>query len=329
MLKSVLGIVSPGGKNGKLTVLIFHRVLPAPDPLFPLEMHALRFEQICRWIKSWFTVLPLNDAVVRLKNGTLPERSISITFDDGYADNYEVAMPILNRIGLSATFFIATGYLNGGLMWNDKIIESIRGSKVPKLNLGIFTTFSDCYDSLPIDSNEEKQMAIEAILGRIKYVSSTDRDMLTSAIAEQCGSNLPKNMMMTPRQVVEMRRSGMLIGAHTVSHPILAGLDALEVRREISESKLCLESLLQEKVGLFAYPNGKPNQDFLARDVEIIRGLGFDAALTTAWGVVDSKSDLMQLPRFTPWDRNRFRFGARLVNNLLHNDRLKLAQIAN
>jgi hypothetical protein len=97
-----------------------------------------------------------------------------------------------------------------------------------------------------------------------------------------------------------MRDAGMLIGAHTVTHPILARLNADAVLSEARESKQFLESLIQERVGLFAYPNGKPDVDYRAADAEIIRGLDFDAAVTTAWGVADVQCDRMQLPRFTP-----------------------------
>lgn len=328
MLKSLIGMVSPAGKSGKLSVLIFHRILPVLDPLFPKEIDAARFDQICRWLKSWFTVLPLDEAIARLKAGSLPARALSITFDDGYADNHEVAMPILKRHRLSATFFIATGYLDGGRMWNDTVIEAIRNCKPAKLVLGEFQAFENCQDAVPVQSVIEKRTAIETILGHIKYIPVADREIVTASIARQCGSDLPDNLMMTSEQVIEMRRAGMLIGAHTVTHPILAKLDASKKIKEISESKQYLESLLQEKVGLFAYPNGKPNLDFQARDAELIRKLGFDAALTTAWGAVDSKSDLMQLPRFTPWDQTRVQFGARLIKNILQNGRLRLGQIA-
>jgi len=111
----------------------------------------------------------------------------------------------------------------------------------------------------------------------------------------------------------------MQIGAHTVSHPILANLDPKAVYDEVADSKSFLEALLQERIGLFAYPNGKPDLDYRMSDVEIVQGLGFDAAVTTAWGIADEKTDPMQLPRFTPWDHTRFRFGARLFHLHLRN----------
>ncbi len=72
------------------------------------------------WVKTWFNVMPLDAAVNALKKRNLPARAMAITFDDGYADNQVTALPILKQHGLSATFFIATGYLDGGRMWNEQ-----------------------------------------------------------------------------------------------------------------------------------------------------------------------------------------------------------------
>ena len=135
MYRQLLWLMSPAGRRARLSVLIFHRVLPQIDPLFPEEVDAQRFEQICGWLRSWFNVLPLDEAVLRLTDGALPERALAITFDDGYADNHNVALPILQRHGLVATFFIATGFLDGGRMWNDSVIESVRRTAQQEFDL--------------------------------------------------------------------------------------------------------------------------------------------------------------------------------------------------
>ena len=104
--------------------------------------------------------------------------------------------------------------------------------------------------------------------------------------------------------------------AHTVSHPILARLTDGQARQEISGSKSFLEQLLGERVGLFAYPNGKPGEDYSPQSVAIVRSLDFDAAVSTAWGTHRAGDDLFQMRRFTPWDHGRLRFGVRMLANL-------------
>ena len=143
MIKPLLTLLSPAGRRARLSVLIFHRVLPRPDPLFPGVIDAAGFDAICRWVKGWFNVLALDDAARRLRDGSLPERALAITFDDGYADNHDVALPILLRHGLPATFFIATGFLDGGRMWNDTVIESIRRTPLPRTLLSCTRAYAD------------------------------------------------------------------------------------------------------------------------------------------------------------------------------------------
>jgi peptidoglycan/xylan/chitin deacetylase (PgdA/CDA1 family) len=327
ILKTVFQLASLTG-GPKLSILIFHRVLPETDPLFPDEPDARRFDQVMGWVKTWFNVMPLDAAVDALKNGNLPARALAITFDDGYADNRTVALPILKLHDLSATFFIATGYLNGGRMWNDTIIEAIRGSKAKKLELDHISGVKGAPpQSLAIESVFEKRAAIQAVLGRVKYLSSSEREAASRSIAGQCGRNLPDDLMMTTEQVIEMHRAGMQIGAHTVTHPILAKLGSIDVRKEISGSKQFLESILEEEINLFAYPNGRPDLDFQMKDAAIVKELGFKAAVTTAWGVSNTDSDLMRLPRFTPWDKKRLYFGARLIKNILQNQKLSSSQL--
>lgn len=311
MLKQVLGLMSPAGARARLSILIFHRVLPEPDSLFPDELHARRFDDVCVWLKSWFNVLPLDQAVAHLNTGTLPARAACITFDDGYADNHHVAMPILKRHGLTATFFIATGFLDGGRMWNDTIIETIRRSKVAVLDLS-----SLGLGRYALGSIEEQRSAIAALIDQIKYWPVVERVSITEQLAHLAQVQLPQDLMMTSREVKAMHRAGMQIGAHTVSHPILARLTDEQARQEIGDSKHFLEQLLGERVGLFAYPNGKPGEDYTPQTVDVVRSLGFDDAVSTQWGASGAGDDLLQIRRFTPWDKTRLRFGVRMLANL-------------
>ncbi|MBK8535858.1 MAG: polysaccharide deacetylase family protein [Candidatus Competibacteraceae bacterium] len=310
LLKAAFALASPVGRWGRLSILIFHRVLPEPDPLFPNEVDVLRFDAICQWMKSWFRVLPLTEAVDRLAQGCLPSRSAAITFDDGYADNYEVALPILQRHGLSATFFIATGFLDGGRMFNDTVIETVR--RCPQPHLDLTPLGLGRYD---LSSAMAKRQSIPALLSQIKYQPPLQRLETVSAMAEIAEVILPDDLMMTSPQVKALHQAGMAIGAHTVHHPILASLDPAEAEHEIAMSRDRLESLLGERVTLFAYPNGKPNTDYRVEHVEMVRRLGFKAAVSTTWGVARRDSDPFQLPRFTLWERQRWRFGLSLMRN--------------
>ena len=309
--RSVFSLLSPAGAGGRLSVFIFHRVLPQPDPIFPGTVDVRRFDQIVGWLRSWFDVLPLDVAVQRLKARSLPSRAAAITFDDGYADNHSQALPVLRRHGVTATFFVATGFLDGGRMWNDTVIESFRRCQASRMDLAHLGLGNH---ALPTPA--ARRAAIGAVIAQIKYLPMQRRQQVCADIAEAAGAELPDDLMMSSRQVLDLHRAGMPIGAHTVSHPILARVDMDTAQREIEASRDALQALISSRVGLFAYPNGKPGTDYLAQQVRLVETLGFDAAVSTGWGAANAHSDLFQIPRFTPWDRARWRFGARAVRNL-------------
>lgn len=308
--------LSPAGSSARLQILIFHRVLPAPDPLFPGEVDARCFDRICGWLRDWFNVLPLDQAVRRLRDRSLPERALAITFDDGYADNHDLAMPILQRHGLTATFFIATGFLDGGRMWNDTLIESVRRTSQTVLDVSDLGLDARPLGLYPIGDIASRQSALRTLIDHAKYLPHEDRVRFADQVAARARASLPDDLMMSSKQVVLLARGGMQIGAHTVNHPILANLGDEPARGEVAGSRAVLQGLLDAPVTLFAYPNGRPGTDYRARDVDIARELGFEAAVSTAWGASHAGSDTMQLPRFTPWDRGRLMFAQRLWRNL-------------
>lgn len=313
MIKGLLTLGSPARLRARLSVLIFHRVLPQQDPLFPDEVHADNFNTLCGWMKRWFNVLPLDQAAEQLREGTLPARAAAISFDDGYADNHDVALPLLIRHGLPCTFFISTGFIDGGRMWNDTIIETFRRTRVDSLDLG---------DLLPdlgqvhCADLQQRRVAIHRVIGSVKYLEPARRQQLVDELARRAQVDLPTDLMMTPTQLRALRGAGMQMGAHTISHPILARLPLAEAQHEVREGKRQLERILGERVSLFAYPNGKPGEDYRSETVELVRESGFEAAFSTAWGVATARSDPMQLPRFTPWDRTPGRFALRMLHNM-------------
>jgi len=311
MMRLLLRALAPAGPGAKLSVLIFHRVHAEPDPLFPGEAYALSFDEKMGWLKRWFNVLPLAEAVAGLRDGKLPSRPAAITFDDGYADNRTVALPILQRHGLPATFFVCSGFVDGGRMWNDTVIETLRRCAGPVLDLRALDLGVH-----PVGAISQRRAAIVSLIGQLKYLAPSERLRRVNAIAVCADVNLPDDLMLSSAQLREMAHAGMTIGAHTVHHPILKGLPEDETLSELIEGRRRLEQITGGPVRFFAYPNGMPGRDYTADHVRLVRQAGFEAALTTAWGAAHPGCDLYQIPRFTPWDRGGLRFGLRLAKNL-------------
>lgn len=301
-IKPLLSLSSRWGGERKLWVLIFHRVLDKPDPLRPGEADRSTFDKQMSLLVNLFNVLPLDEAINRMELGTLPLRAVSITFDDGYADNLHIALPILKKYRLPATVFVATGFLDGGIMWNDSIIESVRHWPEPvidlsELGLGI----------MKCETEQEKVHTISNILGTIKHLDPHIRQEFVDRFQRNV-AKLPDNLMLTSEGVQELYANGIEIGGHTVTHPILASLSDKDAEEEIAGGKEQLEKLIGNPVRYFAYPNGRYQSDYTDKHVDIVTKLEFKAALTTHWGVGTASSAKMQLPRFTPWDRGDISF---------------------
>lgn len=294
-----------------LSILVLHRVHARQDPLFPSELDAARFDRLLAHLAQNFNVMSVGRAARALAAGMLPPRALAISFDDGYADHAEVALPLLRRHGLEATFFVCTGFLGGGCMWNDTVIETFRRARLESIDLRRLGL-----GRLPLGSMSQRRAAIDAVLPIAKYRNLDAREELLAVLAELAGKPpLPERLMMDEQQLRAVASAGMEIGAHTVHHPILTEISLSQAEREIVESRDMLRSLTGSAVDVMAYPNGRPFRDYDAGHVALVRRLGFFAAVSTAAGAATAGADMFQLPRFTAWDRGLWAWSARVGAN--------------
>lgn len=296
----------------RFAILTYHRVLPEEDELFPDELTAADFDAQMAVLARFFNVVSLREALERLESGSLPRRCVVVTFDDGYADNCTEALPILKKHGLVATFFIASGFLDGSMMWNDRIISAVRTSpaaeaSIPGLNIA----------AAPLTSAERRRTLAETLIAKIKYLSGSERDAAIAEIEDTLEGVQPPRLMMTEAQVGEMVAAGMDVGAHTVSHPILTACTLEEAEAEIAASRDALGELTSREIDLFAYPNGRKGQDYSAEHADLVQRMGFRAAVSTNPGTAGSQSAKYELPRYGVWDKRPSRFALRIAASLL------------
>ncbi|TXS89792.1 polysaccharide deacetylase family protein [Parahaliea aestuarii] len=311
-MSRLLPVLTGTHRQQRLAILNYHRVLAAPDPMRPNTPVVEDFHWQMTLLSQHFSPLPLDEAVTRLQEGTLPQRAVCVTFDDGYADNARLAAPVLASTGVPATVFVACGFLDGGLMWNDAVMEYVR--LAPEGNF----LFREQRRAIPATTDLAGRRSLAyRMIGEIKHLPAHQRAL---AIAPLLDSDvaLPGDLMMGADDVRQLGAEGIAVGAHTISHPILASIGDDEAWREISEGKHQLEEMISAPVTLFAYPNGKPGQDYSDRHCRMIAQAGFKAAVSTRPGVAGHSSDPFQLPRFTPWDKDPSRFLARLLLSYRH-----------
>ncbi len=312
LLRLLADKLSRHGNKNRINVLNYHRVGESysaenPEkicwPLFRLQIH---------WLNKYFTVLPLPLALELQAANKLPPRVVCITIDDGYRDSYDFIFKALAEEEITGTFFISTKGLVAGRLWDEEIYHAVFHAPEPLKAINI----------------NGKLFAMDTLAARVatrvelteytKYLPLIERDKVMAMVVEQTQTRAKENVFLTPEQIKEMHFAGMTIGAHTHNHPILTSENDDVVLDEIRQSKVILEKILEQEVEYFSYPNGKYPKDFNDNHIEIVKALGFKAALSTNWGALtDVDVERYKIKRFTPWDDNEYKFVLRLALNYL------------
>jgi peptidoglycan/xylan/chitin deacetylase (PgdA/CDA1 family) len=296
-------------------IFCYHRVNDDNDPFFPATPTKV-FEQEIKYVARYHTVVSLTEMLDRLDAGST-EPVIAITFDDGYRDNFENALPILERYGVPATIFLATGVIDSGeWLWFEQLAESLKKTDREFIDLEM-----DIPRRFWLRTEAERLDANQRLLQFLRSASDIDRraglsDILKSLAAKDPE---PRSRMLNWDQVRSMKPSRIDFGGHTVTHPFLSRLSPQSFCWEVSECKRRIEAEIQSSVFHFAYPNGQP-EDFAGHDRDVLRRAGYRAAVTTVWGVNDQATDRMHLRRSGPWETDPAMFAAKLDWYQLRNE---------
>lgn len=292
------------GKN-KLSILTYHRVGKSGNAI---AMDEQLFEKHLFWVKKYFTPISLSEGLELQAKGSLPRGAIAITVDDGYADTYTTIFPLLKKHGLTATFFISTIGYEQGYLWDERVSFLIMTTELKTIDF--------CGSSYSLKTHDEKIACLLDCQAKIKYRTITERHELIEQLALKTEQNKLPQQFISQRQTVEMYKAGMGIGAHTHSHPILMKENSEIALDEITLSKSVLEGIINAPIKYFAYPNGKYGVDFDAKHIEMVKEVGFIAALSTDKGILQNRElDGFQIKRFTPWDEAELKFILRLAVN--------------
>jgi peptidoglycan/xylan/chitin deacetylase (PgdA/CDA1 family) len=258
-----------------------------------------------RYLRRFYNVLSLDEMVDRLHRGhSLPPRSVAITFDDGYRDNYTQAYPLLRAEGLPATFYVTTGCIDGGPpLWTAKLRFMVRRS--PREHV----TFPEVLGApAALRTAADRQAVFTRLVVSLKNIPSPQRRDLVDALGERFGvtdfTDLA-SIMMSWDDLREMHRNGMTIGAHTVTHPNLPNTDPEEATAEIMGSRDMIAGQLRTPVTHFSYPNGRGSAHLTDTVRDIVRQLAFRSAVTSVPGCVETRADPWALRRVGVYNRHR------------------------
>ncbi|HEU4345175.1 MAG TPA: polysaccharide deacetylase family protein [Candidatus Binatia bacterium] len=317
-------------------ILLYHRVTKlAFDPQL-LSVRPPHFEEHLEILRREFHPMGLGAFLRALVAGKVPERTVVVTMDDGYADMLHEAKPLLERFDLPATVFVTAGYVGSRreFWWDDlekaffcpemlpeRLCLSINGDRL-EYHLGNSAQYGrDRFDQdlrwhVEMDADPSERHAIYRSLVRLlRPLADSVRRNVLDQLLSWADADIEARSTHRALHADELLClvSGELIdvGAHTVTHPVLATLSEREQRIEIEESKRMLENMLGSQVSHFAYPFGSP-ADFTHKTGALVQEAGFSSGCANYPGIVWNARNRFQWPRMLVRDWDGEEFGRRL-----------------
>ena len=281
--------------RGQLAILTYHGIEAdaiSPPCGYVIDADTLRRE--LTYVGKYFNVLPIEEALQRLRDGTLPDRAAVLTFDDGTRNLAINAAPVLDELGLPAAVFVVTAPMGTGeALWPDRLwlaFTKTRETEIDLSALGLGTR--------SLRSTAERGQACEAAVGRLKTLPDADRlarvDALVTGLGGEVDAHGGPFQMLSWEEARALTRDGTIsIHPHSATHPILSKCPDDKVEAEITESCAALGRETGSAPTIFAYPNG----DFDDRAKDALRRNGIAWALATAKGFANADSDPLALPR--------------------------------
>jgi peptidoglycan/xylan/chitin deacetylase (PgdA/CDA1 family) len=286
---------------------MFHGVEDEPlSPPCDYVLDAATLRRELKYLRRHFKILPLQEALERLRDGTLPRRAATLTFDDGTRNLLTHAAPVLRDLGLPAAVFLATGPMGTGeALWPDRLWLAFSRTTVSEVDLTA-VGLGVCSLQTPADRNRTRDAAVQ----RLKRLPDAERIARVECLAAALGPEFdayggPFEMLSWDDARTLAGDGRVTLYPHTVTHPILSRCSDEKVEHEITESYLTLERETGDAPTIFAYPNGDV-EDFDQRAKEALRRNGIRWALSTTHGFAVPDSDPLALPRIAIGNNHSF-----------------------
>jgi peptidoglycan/xylan/chitin deacetylase (PgdA/CDA1 family) len=281
----------------RFAILCYHRIGRGGVPIYS-GVRTSRFEEQMKYLHEHYRVLSLGEMLREMAEPWVNPPAVAVTFDDGYADLYTEAFPILRRYEIPATIYLTIGAIESGeVAWYDRVFVAFQVA--PAMD---FTLPLNPPRYVRLGTPQERLLAAVEFISLMKKLPARDRraacEGLESTVALPA-SGLA-NRMLTWEQIRTMQAAGVSFGTHTMTHPVVSRLNDGELLWELGESKRLLEERLQRRVLDFAFPFGKA-EECGESALDCLGGLGYRSAVTTESG--------LNYPGIAPFALRRVSFG--------------------
>ncbi len=283
-------------------ILMYHSVLEDPsqqaNSLGGIVHSQLVFSQQMELLAHEFHPLSIEELQMMLRGEEkIPSRSVVVTFDDGYHDNFQNALPILDSVGVPATFYITVDCVEKGLPpWPSRVRYALRSTRRDE--------WSDpAGASWKLGTEVERELAFAKACEYCCRLAGTAQEQLVSSIETQLEVCLPGSfgqIMMDWDEVRNIQAKGHVVGSHTLSHPNVAQLSLQDAHIELKASRAALEKQLKQPVTHFSYPCPALTPHWTKETVEECRKVGYKTAVVTDGGLAHKNDDPLCLHRVRP-----------------------------
>jgi peptidoglycan/xylan/chitin deacetylase (PgdA/CDA1 family) len=318
--------------RGKAVVLMYHRVLNTDQQLRTASQPGLvvgdeTFARQVGVLKRFFHVLTLDELADHLASRVPFERpSCLITFDDGWIDNLENALPILRAHGVPAVMFLPVNFVGGRRLFTREALTHllVKAIEVGRREPARRKTLRPHLVPLGLDAlldvaDADPLAAVIKVIGAHRFASGPEFEAAVAGLSRELGvdgaaiSNL--DAFIDWSQVDVLSAQGFSFGGHGADHRVLTTVPEEKVRFEVETSKKVLDARLRRPVRAFAYPNGAWN----AAVADTVKSAGYELAFTVEPGAVgcdDAPFSLRRVNIHEGMTRSTPMFLARLVGVL-------------
>lgn len=310
-------VVRHSASADSAAILLYHQVRERTPDFHRLAVSSADFQAQMAWLQRHCRVMALPDLAEAVRTRTIPPGAVAVTLDDGYADNFEVASPILVELGIPATFFVTFGPAGASApteFWWDTVEAILLGDELVPPVLKVDLAGHGLV--LPTRTGAERATAYRTIHEALAASQLEARDAAVRQLvawARRSVAVRPECRRMTAAELVQLaERPGQAVGAHGIQHLHLP-LQPPEVQRaEIEGARAELSRLLGRPATMFAYPFGYHSEATAA----LVRSAGFSIGVTSEARETRPGDDLLRLPRINVRHAPLDEFAARLQSTL-------------